>query len=250
MSILNSIAVFIIGTVVGSFLNVCINRIPVDQSIVKPPSYCPECGTRLAFVDLIPLLNYFFLKGKCRDCSMKISFQYPLVEFLTGILFFIAFYRFDLTRDTLVFVIFMAILLVISFIDIKHGIIPDKLILFSIVSGILLKFDSLSSALIGLSGLLVGGGILLLVAIVSRGGMGGGDIKLAGAIGLYIGWQQTLLMLFISFLFGSIFGLLKILIEKKTLKEAIPFGPFLAIGGIIAMLWGKEIINWYILLFW
>lgn len=240
---------FVFGTVIGSFLNVCIYRIPAGRSIVTPPSHCPRCGTRLAPRDLVPLFSYIFLKGKCRYCGARISLQYPAVELLTGMLFLAAAWRFGPSPHALGAVVLFSLLISVSVIDIHHRIIPNGIVLAGLFFGILLNFHSLNAVYNGLLGFFLGGGILLLVALAFRGGMGGGDIKLAAMMGVYLGWQHILLTLFLSFLFGSIIGMGMVFIRGKTLKDAIPFGPFLAAGGIVSTLWGDTIISWYLALF-
>ncbi|MTI84190.1 MAG: prepilin peptidase [Firmicutes bacterium] len=249
MEIILYISSFALGTVIGSFLNVCIGRIPVGESIINPPSHCPYCNNRLAARDLVPVFSYLWLKGRCRYCFEPVSRQYLVVEILTGLLFLVASWRFGLSIETLVAMVFFSLLVSVSTIDIHHKIIPDGIILTGVILGIPLNFYTLDMFTNGLLGFLTGGGLLLLVAIVSRGGMGGGDIKLAAMAGIYLGWQNVLLMLFLAFLFGSVVGVITVWKQKKTLKEAIPFGPFLALGAVIAFLWGNEIIFWYLHIF-
>jgi len=248
MDIALHILSFVLGTVAGSFLNVCIYRIPARQSIISPPSHCPSCDTRLTARDLVPLFSYILLRGKCRYCGTPVSLQYPGVELVTGILFVAAIRRFGLTLDALAAAVFFSLLVVVSVIDIRHRIIPNGIVLTGLISGIPLNFLSREAAYDGLVGFLLGGGILLLVAVLSRGGMGGGDIKLAAMAGIYLGWQQTLLMLLLSFLLGSVVGVAIVWAQRKTLKEAIPFGPFLSAGGVMALLWGEQMISWYLTL--
>lgn len=236
---------FILGTIIGSFLNVCIYRVPSGESIFSPPSHCPRCDTRLSVVDLVPLFSYVFLQGKCRHCGTSISWQYLAVELFTGVLFLAIFIRFGFSLEALAAAVLFCLLLVASVIDIYHRIIPNGIILTGFVLGLPLNILFMSKTRSALSGFLLGGGILLLVAVLSRGGMGGGDIKLAAVAGIYLGWQQTLLMLFLAFLTGSVAGIALVWAQKKTLKETIPFGPFLSLAGIVAMLFGNKIITWY-----
>jgi len=196
---------------------------------------------------LVPVLSYIFLRGKCRHCGAKISARYPLVELLTGGIFALLFWRFGLSVDFLRFAMLSCILITASLIDIDHRIIPDKLNLFGIITGAILIFlpDSLTikSALLGL---VSGGGLLLLVAVISRGAMGGGDIKLFAVIGLFLGLEKTVLALFLTFLFGGIAGILLIATKIKSRKDYIPFGPFIGIGAFITIMWYNEMIMYYL----
>jgi len=240
---------FCLGAAIGSFLNVCICRIPAGESIITPPSHCPHCDKRLGARDLIPVLSYIFLKGRCRHCAAPVSMQYPVVETLTGLLFVIALLRFGFSFETLAAAVFLSILITAAVIDIHHRIIPDGIVLTGFILGLPLAIYTPGSLGDGLLGALLGGGLLLLVAIISRGGMGGGDIKLTAMAGIYLGWQNVMLMLFLAFLTGSVAGVAIVIRQRKSLKEAIPFGPFLALGAAIAILWGRDIIQWYLHLF-
>lgn len=239
---------FIFGLIIGSFLNVCIYRIPRQISIIKPFSFCPSCKNSINAYHNIPILSYIFLKGKCVHCGAKISLRYPFVEFINGLLYVFAFLQFGLTSALPFVFILISALIVISFIDIDYQIIPDTVSIPLIFVGLSLSFFNHGS--IGLSkniydslfGILVGGGSLLLISILSRGGMGGGDIKLNSAIGAFLGWKSVLLTIFIGSLIGSIVG---IVVLKKTGNRKIPFGPFLAIGAIISLFIGEKIISWY-----
>lgn len=246
------IAAFIFGTCIGSFLNVCIYRIPAGQSIVHPPSACPRCGYAIRAYDNIPILSYIFLRGRCRRCGTPIPLRYPLVETITGLAALALFMKFGLTWATPVYFLFVAMLIVITFIDIDHQIIPDSLSLPGIplffLLGFLLPFVTWQAALIGI---LAGGGILYAVAlgyqlITGRDGMGGGDIKLLAMIGALIGWQGIFFTIFFSSLSGTLVGLLLALSAGGSLKNRLPFGPFLAAGAIAYVFWGPELIHWYL----
>ncbi|MEW5954036.1 MAG: prepilin peptidase [Bacillota bacterium] len=237
---------FILGAVIGSFLNVLIYRIPRDQSVVFPPSACGACGARLGWRDLFPVVSYVLLRGRCRNCGAAISPRYPLVEVLSGLGFLAIYLKYGLTVGGLAAAVLFSLLLAIIFIDLDFLIIPNRLVLAGLILGVpLVMLQSFELLLSGLLGLAVGGGLLLLTAVVSRGGMGGGDIKLAAMIGLYLGWPQILLMLFISFLLGAIVGLGLVALRRKKMKEAVPFGPFIAVATYIVMFWGPSILNWY-----
>jgi len=244
-------AIFLfLGLVIGSFLNVCIYRLPRNESVVITPSHCPACGTRIRARDLFPVLSYIWLKGRCRTCSTAISPRYPLIELLTGLLFAAAYAHTGLTALLLKQLFLIAVLIVVSFIDLKHLIIPDRVIIFSLACGILLNLVagdlSLLSAFLGFS---AAAAFLLVPALIYRGGMGGGDIKLAAVIGFFLGWPNGLLAIFLGCLLGAVTGLILVLTGLKGRKDAIPFGPYLALGTLLAMFFGDKWLAWYLGLF-
>jgi leader peptidase (prepilin peptidase)/N-methyltransferase len=248
---LTEIFVFIFGLCIGSFLNVCIYRLPESKSIVQPRSMCPHCGALIHFYDNIPILSYIALKGKCRHCSASIALRYPLVELISGAFALVVFLKYGIQLDALIYYAFIATLLVITFIDIDHRIIPDVITLpgipiFLAASFALRQISFVDSIL----GIFVGGGSLFLVAwlyhlITKKEGMGGGDIKLLAMIGAVIGWKGVLFTIFVASAVGTLSGLLIMLKSRKTMKLAVPFGPFLAIGGIAYILFGPQLIKWY-----
>ncbi|MDD2852809.1 MAG: prepilin peptidase [Desulfuromonadaceae bacterium] len=244
--------VFLFGLVVGSFLNVCIYRLPKDESVVFPPSHCPHCSYAIRWYDNIPLLSYLFLRGRCRGCGTLISLQYPLVELLNGALALLLFLRFGPTRAFAALFLLCSALLVITFIDIEHQIIPDEISLPGIVVGFVLSFFLRGhSWLNSLLGILLGGGVLLLVAwlyhrLTGKDGMGGGDIKLLAMLGAFLGWKAVPFIIFASSLLGSVIGVSIMLLQKKDSKLAIPFGPYLAFGAVLYIFYGKPLINWYL----
>ncbi len=245
---------FVIGAVVGSFLNVCIYRLPRNESIVFPPSRCPQCGFRIPFYDNVPIVSYLVLRGRCRSCKASISFQYPLVELINALLALFLFMRFGPTLAFLVLFLFCSAMVVITFIDLEHQIIPDAISLPGIVVGFIFSFFfpgvGWQSSLIGIA---VGGGSLLLVAygyqlITKKEGMGGGDIKLLAMMGAFFGWKAVLFIIFVSSLVGSVIGITVMVIRGKDSKLAIPFGPFLALGAILYIFFGRQAIHWYLTL--
>lgn len=249
--IIAGIFILLLGLIIGSFSNVCIYRIPRQESLIRPGSHCPKCNQPIKFYDNIPLVSFIILKGKCRYCKEKISWQYPLVEFLTAVLYLLLFLRYGLQLVTFVYMFFCSALIIITFIDLKENIIPDVLSLPFLLLGFLMSFFLKNlSPINSLLGILAGGGVLLLVAILGgflfkKEAMGGGDIKLAAMVGAFLGWQLTLLSLFLSFFTGAIIGIV-ILIKNKGESDPIPFGPFIALGTIIALFFGHSIINWYL----
>lgn len=239
--------IFISGLVIGSFLNLCIYRLPRRESIIHNPSHCPACGRKLRIWDLAPLFSYLFLRGRCRYCGIEIGSRYPVVELLTGLLFLITFLSKDLNILLLKDLILYSLLIIIIFIDLEHQIIPNRLVgLFFAWSFLWQIFLPELTWRNALGGTALGGGVLLVIALVSKGGMGGGDVKLMAAAGLYLGTSMTALALFTGFLAGALTGIILILLRLKTRKDYIPFGPFLALGIILASLWGEEIIRSYL----
>jgi leader peptidase (prepilin peptidase)/N-methyltransferase len=239
---------FLLGACIGSFLNVCVFRLPRSESIVFPASHCLNCNNKLKAYDNIPVLSFLLLRGKCRSCQTKISWQYPLVELATGILFALAAARFGLSWDTLIALILISVSIVVSLIDLKIQIIPNTISLPGIVLGLAASLVPASPVhfLNALIGALLGGGIFYLVAVVSKGGMGGGDIKLIAMFGAFLGWQKCLLTIFAGVLLGSVVGIVLILLKRKGRKDPIPFGPFLCIGALVSLFYGQTIIRWYL----
>jgi len=244
---------FIFGACIGSFLNVCIYRLPAYQSIVKPPSHCPVCNTPIKFYDNIPILSYFFLLGRCRNCGNSISFRYVCVEIITGLCALSSFMKYGLSIQAMIIFSFISALIVITYIDIDHKIIPNRITLPGIPVCLLASFAfpelSFKDALLGL---ITGGGSLFLIAwgykaITKKDGMGGGDIKLLAMIGAMIGWQGVIFTIYMASALGTLIGLPLMLARKKNMKYAIPFGPFLSIGSITYIFFGDTIVDWYFL---
>jgi len=241
--------IFILGTIIGSFLNVCIYRIPLKESIAFPPSHCTSCSTRLKSLDLVPVLSFLFGKAKCKYCGEKISYQYPLIELLNGLLYLLVYLKFGPTLNFIGYSVLCSILIVIAIIDYYNQIIPDTINLFGLVCGFIfhaINFNGFSSLLQYLLGFLIGGGFLLLVAAVTKGAMGGGDIKLMAVLGFWLGWKYTILILFLSFFIGALISIVLILFKFKGRKDMIPFGPFIVLATIVTLFYGNDIINYYI----
>jgi leader peptidase (prepilin peptidase)/N-methyltransferase len=246
------ILIFVLGLIVGSFSNVCIYRIPRNESVIYPGSHCPKCHSNISPIDNIPLLSYILLKGRCRNCGSKISIQYPVVEFLTGLIYLIIYLIYGLSIQSLVYIILASALIIVAFIDLNEQIVPDVISLPGIGVGLILSFfvpyiTFISSAL----GALVGGGIILIIALVGsiifkKEAMGGGDVKLAAMIGAFLGWRYTIISLFLGFFLGALTGIILIMAKIKKREDAIPFGLFIALGSIITLLWGEKIILWYV----
>ncbi len=253
--------VFIFGAVVGSFLNVCIVRIPNGESVISPPSHCPKCNRPVASYDNIPLLSYLFLRGNCRACGEGISPRYFLVELLMGGLALALFERFGLSFSFFVSFVFVAAMIVISFIDLDVRIVPDVISLPGIVCGLLLSIigyfllgrdaDLVPSPVSSVIGIIAGGGSLLATAwlyekFTGVEGMGGGDIKLLAMIGAFLGWPSIPITLFIASLVGSVVGLTCMLATGAGRRLALPFAPFLCSGAVLFIFFGEQIIRFYL----
>lgn len=245
---------FIVGACIGSFLNVVIYRVPEGQSVISPASHCFACNHAIPFYFNIPILSYLILKGKCGFCKAPISMRYPLVELLTGLFALAIFFKFGLTPAAIFYFIFGAMLIAISFIDLDHQIIPDKLSLPGIVifatSCLFVPQMRIDSVILGI---ITGGGILYAVALFyyylrKRHGMGGGDIKLLAMIGAATGVKGVLFTLFTGSVFGTFGGLAAMAVAGKSekTKAKIPFGPFLSMGAVLYIFYGDAMIRWYI----
>ena len=248
---------FIFGLTIGSFLNSVIYRLQKGEIFPSGRSYCPNCKERLSWSDLIPVLSFLILKGKCRYCQKPISLQYPLVELTTGVLFALIakvepVFTLSQLIATLYLFIICSLLIIIFVYDLKRYIIPDKIIYPAILISLIFNFQFLiPKQLPILSNLILSAlgsaAFFLIIVMISKGNwMGGGDIKLAFFMGLFLGFPNILVALFSAFFLGAIIGLGLILAGKKTMRSEIPFGPFLVTGTFIAFFWGEEIITWYL----
>jgi leader peptidase (prepilin peptidase)/N-methyltransferase len=245
-----AIFAFILGAVLGSFFNVVGLRVPKGESIISPPSHCPNCGRWLTAGDLIPVVSYFFLRGKCRSCRSKISFIYPLVELLTASLFAFAYMYSGLNATLIVSGALISLLIIIFVTDIRYQIIPDKLLIFFALFFLIIRlFIPFRPWLDGLFGAGVGFGTLLLIAVISRGNMGGGDIKLFAVLGFVLGVKGVLLAFFFSCLYGSVIGICALLSGKIKRGQPIPFGPYIVLGTLTSYFYGETLWHWYLQLF-
>ncbi|HAA89361.1 MAG: Type 4 prepilin-like proteins leader peptide-processing enzyme PilD [Thermoanaerobacterales bacterium 50_218] len=242
----------ILGLCVGSFLNVVIYRLPRGQTVVTGRSFCPHCGNILSWCDLVPVLSYLILRGRCRYCGAKISWRYPLVEVVTAAIFFLVFLYFGDDLFLLLKYFFLSgLLIAAAFIDVEHYLIPDKLVLAGLVAGII--FTLLPGDLgvgVALLGAVVAGGFLFLVAVLSRGGLGGGDIKLGAVVGLFLGWPLGPLSIFLGCCLGGFAGLILLMLRIKGRKDPLPLGPFIALGSFVSLFWGQQVIDWYFRCLW
>jgi len=238
---------FVFGSIIGSFANVCIHRLPRRQSLVFPASHCPTCQQLLRPWHNIPLLSYLALRGRCAFCSTAISVRYPMVECLGGLLYVFLYHQFGFSVHSIVFILLATALLIVSFIDLQYKIIPDMITLPGIIAGIVASLLITPVGVVSsIIGVVLGGGLFFLIAVISRGGMGGGDIKLIAMIGAFLGWQAVLITIFLGAFTGAVAGLTLMLLGKKGRKDMVPFGPFLALGALFAMVWGQDMLLWYL----
>ena len=237
---------FVYGLVFGSFFNVVGLRVPKKESIVSPPSHCTSCDRKLGVLDLVPFFSYVFLRGKCRGCGSKISPIYPFIELITGGLFALAYYMIGFQTELVVAILFISLLVIITVSDIAYMLIPNKVLLpFAIALFVARVLSPLTPWWSSIVGALTGFAVLYLIALVSKGGMGGGDIKLFFVIGLVLGPIHTLLTLFLAAFIGSIVGLIILKRTGQGRKTPIPFGPSIAIASLIVYFWGSSIVEWY-----
>lgn len=241
---------FLFGLICGSFLNVCIYRLPRGESIVFPPSHCPSCQKRLRAKDLVPLLSFILLKGKCRYCGEKIHWRYPLVELINGLGWVAIIYFCGFTLPGVVGLLLFSFSLVVALIDLEHYLILNNLVVFFFLCGIIFSFISDELSLKGrVLGTLVGFAIPFFLALISRGGMGGGDIKLCAAMGFWLGFPGVFQAIFIAALVGSVIGVALLITKIKKRKDPIPFGPFLMLGFFLVFLFQEQLQSWYWSLF-
>jgi len=258
--------IFVLGAILGSFLNVCIHRMPQGESIVWPRSYCPHCKKRIPGYDNIPFLSYIFLKGRCRFCKERISLRYPLVELLTALGFVVFYQHYGLTYEFFFFILFLSSLIIATFVDVAHRIIPDEVSLGGIITGFILssvrgfKFYPLNfdfkPMLNSFLGIIIGGGIIFLTGFLfdliyfkllkrppiqgETESMGGGDVKFLAMIGAFLGWQRALLTFFLAPFFAAIFGIINLIVKKD---HTLAYGPFLSLGALISIFWFDKVLN-------
>ena len=239
-------AIGVLGLIVGSFLNVVVARLPRHRSLWAPRSACPACGAAIAWHDNIPVLSFVALRGRCRACEAAISWRYPMIEALTAGTFVLAYLVLGLSAALVPALVLLAALIAITFIDLEHQIIPDLITLPGIVTGFVASLATGSVSWVdSLIGATVAGGLFLVIILASGGGMGGGDMKLAAMLGSFLGWQLTLVALFLAVVAGGGVALTVLGLGRKGRKDPIPFGPFLAVGGAAALLWGRSLLTWY-----
>ena len=238
----------ILGLVIGSFLNVCIYRIPKEESIAFPPSHCAKCQHSLSPIDLVPVFSYIFLRGRCKYCNGEISIRYPLIECLNGILYLIIYLKFGLTIIALKYCILVSVLIVIGIIDYDTQFVFTSTTIFSgIIAGIFIIIQAIvykSGTIDLILGGVIGSGIIGIIVFLTKG-MGEGDIEIAAVCGLFLGIKGILLGLFLAIILGGVVGIVILTLKLKKAKEKIAFGPCIAIGSLISMLWGVEILKFY-----
>ena len=241
----------VVGLAVGSFLNVCIHRLPRGQSLNSPPSRCPHCDYQLRWFDNIPLVSYALLAGRCRKCRTRISIRYPIVELLTMGLFVLHGVVFGWTALLVPRLVFACAMVVLFAIDLEHHLLPNAITLPGVAVGLIASTVLPPGIIDALIGVLIGGGVLWLIGEAyyrysGHEGMGGGDVKMLAMIGAFLGWKLVLVTLVLSSVVGSVIGLIVIAIRKGGMKYALPYGTFLALGALVASLAGEAIVDWYV----
>lgn len=239
----------LLGTIIASFLNVCIDRLPNDESLISPASHCSSCSRRLTVKDLIPVFSYLWLRGRCRYCQATIPRRILLVEIGTGALFGFLYWHYGLTAELAVTAFFSFLLIVIMVIDLEHSLILNKLVYPGILIALLVSIffpPHIKNAAIGGG---IGFGLFILIVLVSRGGMGWGDVKLATLLGLVTGYPLVFVALLMAIIPGGLTAIVLLLLKIRGRKEPIPFGPFLSMSTIVTLLWGQNILDWYWSLF-
>lgn len=240
--------VFCLGILIGSFLNVCIYRIPRGESIVFPPSHCTNCGNRIAWYDLIPIISYIFLRGRCRFCGTKISLKYPVIEFITGCGFYMIFYNYGFGFYFLKYSALLCLLIVIGIIDYQTMDVYFKTVVFGFILSIIFiligNYFNLEIVDYVYGGAL-GGGLISLIILLTKG-MGWGDAEICLICGLFLGLKNTIIMLFFSFVFGGFISIILIVLKIKSRKDYVPFGPFIALSSIFTIFFAERILNWYL----
>ncbi|MBC2579943.1 A24 family peptidase [Clostridium sp. DJ247] len=249
MYIYYGVTIFILGTIIGSFLNVCIYRIPREQSIAYPSSHCTSCNNEIKWYDLFPIVSYIFLKGKCRYCGEKVSIRYPIIEFITGLIYLMLYIKYGITISLIKYIVFISILIVIGMIDFDTTDVYFNTTVTGAVAAVIFLAIYFYMGLPIKSyiyGGVLGGGILSLIALITKGGMGWGDVEICLVCGLFLGLKLTAVMLFLSFIIGSVIGVILILLGKKSRKDYIPFGPSIVIAAVGVVFFGQSILNWYL----
>jgi len=249
-----NLIVFLFGLVIGSFLNVCIHRLPKNRSVISPPSHCPNCKTNIRWHDNIPVLSYILLGGKCRFCKSPISPRYPLVEILTAVIITLFFAVFGISARFFAYSLMGCGLIIATFVDFEINEIPDQVSIGGLIAGIIFStaFPSLTGAsawpqglLNSVIGMLAGGGSIYLMGLLGelvfkREAMGGGDVKLMAMIGAFLGWRLALMTFFIAPLFGAVIG---VIMRMRDGREIIPYGPYLSLAALISVFFGERILN-------
>jgi leader peptidase (prepilin peptidase) / N-methyltransferase len=239
------------GSIVGSFLNVCIYRLPLGESVVAPRSHCPGCGKLIRAWDNIPMVSFLILRGRCRDCGRPIAWRYPLVEGLTGLLFALTVARYGPTALAASLLLLVSALVVITFVDLDHQLIPNAITLPGIPLGLLAGLIVGGPPILDrILGVLTGAGFLYLVllygsALYGQDAMGEGDLNLMALVGAFLGWKAVVVTLLVGCLSGSLVGLALIALRRLGRREHIPFGPFLALGALVSLFWGDALVGWY-----
>lgn len=244
LTIILYIIIFLYGIVIGSFLNVCIYRLPEKENIVKIRSHCMSCGYQLKWYDLVPLFSYLFLGGKCRKCKQKISVQYPLIELLNGILYCMVFAEYGMSVESLLYALLISALITLSVIDFRTYEIPVGINIFILALGLIRVLTDYTNWPSYAVGFILVSGFLYIIYLITKGrGIGGGDIKLMAVCGLLLGWKQILLSFVLGCIIGSVIHVIRMKVSGQG--HVLAFGPYLSIGVMISVFAGNQLIMWY-----
>lgn len=239
--------IFLVGLIIGSFLNVCIYRIPREESIVFPPSHCASCNHKLVWYDLFPVISYIILRGRCRYCNTKISIVYPIIELLNGVIYILLYIKFGLSILFIKYSILASLVIVISIIDLFTTDIYTNTIWFGTAIGIIFIIISIlmkQNIFTYIIGAIIGAGVITIIILTTKG-MGWGDAELLFVIGLFLGIKLSIVTIFLSFILGGLIGSILIMLKIKSRKDYIPFGPFISAGALISILWGDILLRYY-----
>ncbi|MET3697382.1 type 4 prepilin peptidase 1 [Bacillus oleivorans] len=251
MDVVYAIFFLILGLLLGSFYNVVGLRVPIKQSIVYPNSHCPHCHNELGPLELVPVLSYLFLGGKCKSCNAPISILYPFIELLTGLLFMYAYLYFGFSNELVVSFLLISLLSIIIVTDLTYMLIPNKILFYFLIFFLIYRIFSPLDPWWNPYAAGAGAALFLLfIAIISKGGMGGGDIKLFFVIGIALGFPNVLLTFFMASIIGALVGIMGILLGRIKKRQAIPFGPFIALGALLSLFYGEQIMQWYFHILW
>jgi leader peptidase (prepilin peptidase)/N-methyltransferase len=245
------IALALLGIAVGSFLNVCIDRLPKNQSLITPPSHCSSCQKRLSLADLIPVFSYLWLRGRCRYCQAPIPIRILWVEIATGAVFAFLYWHYGFSGELAVAVFYFCLFIVLLVIDLEQHILPNKLVypgavVALILSVFLSRLEIVPSIASAAAGGGIGLGIFMAIVVFSRGGMGWGDVKMAALIGMVVGYPLIFVAILLAVVSGGLVAWIMIITRARSRKQSIPFGPFLSLSAMATLLWGNAILDWYL----
>jgi leader peptidase (prepilin peptidase) / N-methyltransferase len=243
--ILTKTLIFIIGLIVGSYLNVCICRIP-DKKSLNHTSHCSNCHHKLDFIELIPILGYFINNRKCKHCGEKLSIKNPIVEILTAVVFLLLYTKYSFSIYFFEYAVLTSLIITVTFIELEKQDVPEELIIFCLIAGLLFNIYAIKVNMInGILGFMLGGAVFLIIAMITQGAFGGGNIKYMAVLGLYMGWKLIIVIALLSFVLGAIVSIILTVSKIKSRKDYISLGPFIAVSTIIVIFYGQELLQLY-----